>query len=80
MIEKRAAQRHRVFKGGTIIFEDSGIACTVRNMSASGAAIDLEGPVTLPQSFTLSIARDNFARNCRAVWRSDRRIGLAFVQ
>ncbi|MBY9051487.1 PilZ domain-containing protein [Pseudomonas fluorescens] len=80
MIEKRAAQRHRVFKGGTIIFEDSGIACTVRNMSASGAAIDLEGPVALPQSFTLSIARDNFARNCRAVWRSDRRIGLAFVQ
>lgn len=80
MIEKRATQRHRVFKGGKIIFENSGIACTVRNMSSSGAAIDLEGPVTLPQSFTLSIARDNFVRNCRAVWRSDRRIGLAFVQ
>ncbi len=80
MIEKRAAQRHRVFKAGTIAFEDSGIACTVRNISASGAAIDLEGPVTLPQSFTLSIARDNFVRNCRPVWRSDRRIGLAFVQ
>jgi hypothetical protein len=80
MIEKRAAQRHRVFKGGMITFEDSGIACTVRNISASGAAIDLENPVTLPQSFTLSIARDNFARNCRAVWRSDRRVGLAFVQ
>lgn len=80
MIEKRAAQRHRVFKGGTITFENSGIACTVRNVSASGAAIDLEGPVALPKSFTLSIARDNFVRNCRAVWRSDRRIGLAFVQ
>ncbi|WP_246756738.1 PilZ domain-containing protein [Bradyrhizobium diazoefficiens] len=63
MIEKRAAQRHRVFKGGTITIEGSGIACTVRNMSASGAAIDLEGPVALPQSFTLSIARDNFAQD-----------------
>ncbi|MCP3372528.1 PilZ domain-containing protein [Bradyrhizobium cajani] len=80
MIEKRATQRHRVFKGGTITFEGSGIACTVRNMSAGGAAIDLEGPATLPQSFTLSISRDNFVRNCRAVWRSDKRIGLAFVQ
>jgi hypothetical protein len=49
-------------------------------MSDGGAAIDLDGPVTLPQSFTLSIARDNFTRHCRAVWRSDRRIGLAFEQ
>lgn len=80
MIEKRAAQRYRVFKGGTITFENSGIACTVRNMSASGAAIDLEGPVTLPQSLTLSIARDNFVQNCRPVWRNDKRVGLAFVR
>jgi hypothetical protein len=34
----------------------------------------------LPQSFTLSISRDNIVRNCRTVWRSERRIGLAFVQ
>jgi len=80
MIEKRAAQRHRVFKGGTIIFENSGIPCTVRNMSAGGVAIDLDTPVTLPQSITLSITRDDFVRNCRTVWRSDKRIGLAFVQ
>lgn len=80
MIERRAAQRHRVFKGGTITFENSGIACTVRNLSADGAAIDLDGPATLPPSFRLSISCDNFVRNCRPVWRSDRRVGLAFVQ
>jgi hypothetical protein len=80
MIEQRAAQRYRVFKGATITFEGSGIACTVRNISERGAAIDLENPALLPQSFTLSISRDNFVRNCRSVWRSDRRVGLAFVQ
>ena len=80
MIEKRAAQRYRVFKGGMIAFENSDVACTVRNMSEGGAAIDLDSSVTLPQSFTLSITRDNFVRNCRPVWRNDRRIGLAFVQ
>lgn len=80
MNEKRAAQRYRVFKGGRITFEDRNVACTVRNMSVSGAAIDLDGPVALPSSFTLSIERDQFVRNCRAVWRSDKRIGLAFVQ
>lgn len=80
MIEKRASRRHRVFKGATITFENSGIACTVRNVSDSGAAIDLENPVMLPQAFTLSITRDNFVRNCRPVWRNDKRVGLAFVQ
>lgn len=80
MIEKRGSRRYRVFKGGTITFENSGIACTVRNISDCGAAIDLESPVILPQSFTLSIARDNFVQNCRPVWRNDKRVGLAFVQ
>lgn len=80
MIEKRSAQRHRVFKGAKITFEGSDIACTVRNMSADGAAVDLEGLAMLPKSFTLSISCDNLVRNCRAVWRSDKRIGLAFVQ
>ncbi|WP_369722700.1 MULTISPECIES: PilZ domain-containing protein [unclassified Bradyrhizobium] len=80
MTEKRAAQRYRVFKGGRITFQGGGIACTVRNMSAGGAAVDLDGLAILPQSFTLSISRDNFVRNCRTIWRSDKRLGLTFVQ
>ena len=78
MIEKRAAQRFRVFKGGTIAFDGGGVACTVRNMSSGGAAVDLDGAVPLPSTLTLSIACDQFARRCRPVWRSDRRVGLAF--
>lgn len=80
MIEKRTAQRYRVFKGGTITFDNNGIPCTVRNMSAGGAALDLDAPATLPQSITLSIACDEFVRKCRTVWRSDKRVGLAFEQ
>ena len=80
MIEKRAAQRYRVFKGGTITFESSGIACTVRNMSDERRRDRPRIPVTLPRSFTLVDRADNFVRNCRTVWRQDRRIGLAFEQ
>ena len=80
MIEQRAAQRFRVFKGGTIAFAGGIASCTVRNLSRGGAAIDLDGPVALPQSFTLSIAHDHTVHRCRAVWRNARRIGLAFVQ
>lgn len=78
MIEKRASQRHRVFKGGTITFEAGGVACTVRNLSAGGAAVDLERRVMLPPALTLVIERDGFVRRCHLVWHNDRRVGLAF--
>ena len=78
MIEKRAAQRFRVFKGGRIAFGGGGVACTVRNMSTSGAAVDLEQQIALPPSFMLLIERDRFKRRCRPVWHNDKRVGLAF--
>ena len=53
MIERRTTQRHRVLKGGTIAFDGNDLACTVRNLSAKGAALDLAGSISLPPSFTL---------------------------
>jgi hypothetical protein len=77
-IEKRAAQRHRVFKGATISFGGNGVACTVRNLSASGAALDIPGSISLPPSFMLTIESDRFIRRCHPVWSNDKRIGVAF--
>jgi hypothetical protein len=45
MNERRAAKRQRVFKAGTIEFDDSGVDCTIRNMSPIGAALDVASPV-----------------------------------
>ena len=77
-IEKRAAPRHKVLKGGTIAFDGNGVACTVRNLSSSGAALDLEGSASLPPSFTLVIQADRLIRRCHPVWKNERRIGVAF--
>jgi hypothetical protein len=76
--EKRVAQRFRVFKAGTIEFSGNAIACTVRNLSASGAAIEVRTPLWFPDRFTLGIASDGMRRACHIVWRNDGRIGLAF--
>ncbi len=76
--EKRSAPRYKVLKGATIAFGGSGVECTVRNLSATGAAIDVASPIGLPPSFMLVIEADQFIRRCRPVWRSDRRIGVAF--
>jgi PilZ domain len=79
MIERRTAQRHRVLKQGTLAFSGGGGAdCVVRNISESGARIEIASPVGLPASFALVIATDHFLRPCHAVWSADRRIGVAF--
>jgi PilZ domain len=77
-MEKRAARRYKVLKGAVVAFDGGGIACIVRNLSSSGAAIDLANQVSLPASFMLVIEKDRFIRRCHAVWSNDRRFGLAF--
>jgi hypothetical protein len=76
--EKRAAARRKVLKGATIMFDGNGVACTVRNLSSHGAALDLAGSVSLPPSFMLVIETDQFIRRCHTVWSNDKRIGVAF--
>ena len=78
MIEKRGAPRFRVLKGGIAEIDGGSVPCTVRNMSATGAAVDFVQRVDLPPTFTLVIERDHFARRCRPVWSNARRVGLAF--
>lgn len=78
MIERRAAPRQRVYKRGTIAFNGTAFDCTIRNLSAGGARIDLEGPVRLPQHFMLVIETDKVSHRCRPVWGSAQRVGLAF--
>jgi len=77
--ERRAVPRHRVFKSGTLAFRGGGgIDCVVRNISSTGARLDIASPVGLPDRFTLVIEADRFMRPCHAVWRSEKRIGIAF--
>jgi hypothetical protein len=79
VIEKRIEQRHRVLKHGMLAFHGGGgVDCTVRNLSSSGARIDITNSVGLPESFTLVIEADHFLRRCHAVWSNEQRIGIAF--
>jgi len=79
MIEKRTDPRHRVLKRGTLAFHGGGgLDCTVRNISQTGARIDIASPVGVPRDFTLVIEADHFMRRCHAVWSSEQHIGVAF--
>ena len=77
MIEKRRSQRFRVLKGATIAFEGNDLACTVRNLSDGGAALDFASTLNVPPSFTLVIDSNRFTRRCRPVWANAKRLRVA---
>jgi hypothetical protein len=79
MEEHRSNRRQRVLKAGTISFNgDAGISCTVRNLSETGAALDVTSPVGIPDRFTLVFDGNHTTKPCHIVWRKERRIGVAF--
>lgn len=74
----RAAPRQRVLKAGTIEFGGSTIDCVVRNISETGAALEVTSPVGIPAEFNLLIAGNIAKRPCQVVWVRQNRIGVAF--
>jgi hypothetical protein len=78
-LERRAAARNRVLRAGTIQFGGGGsINCMVRNMSNTGAMLNVTNPVEIPEHFILILAPDGHRAPCRVVWRTEKRIGVAF--
>lgn len=80
MNEKRITARHRVLKAGKIAFDGGAIDCTVRNISKTGAALEVASPIGIPQAFILIIEADHVRQPCHVVWRREKRIGVAFDQ
>lgn len=78
-VERRKTSRHRTLKGGSIRFGNgAAYDCRVRNLSPAGAMLEVAGQLGIPESFTLVIAADHFRQDCRVVWRSASRLGVAF--
>jgi PilZ domain len=75
---KRAAARHRVLKSGTIEFNGGAIDCVVRNLSDTGAALEVASPLGIPAAFNLLIAGERTTYQCEVRWRKENRIGVAF--
>jgi hypothetical protein len=80
-MERRATQRRRVLKGGSIEFDGRTVECVLRNISATGAALQLDRWLCIPHEFKLNIRHVEIRQrrvNCRVVWRKEALIGLVF--
>jgi len=78
MEEHRGSPRIRVHKPGEIICKDgTAVACTVRNLSTTGACIEVSEQSDTSESFHLVLG-NVVNRDCHVVWRSGSLIGVAF--
>jgi hypothetical protein len=79
-MENRSAQRLRTIKGGSILFGVApSIDCIVRNLSDTGACLQVDSPVGIPEDFTLLTRPELRKRDCHVMWRATNRIGVRFV-
>ncbi len=63
---------------GAIEFAGSTINCLVRNISISGAALDVTSPLDIPERFNLVFKADGAHIPRHVVWRQEDQIGVAF--
>lgn len=78
MEERRRYPRMRVLKSGKIVVSDKAppIPCTVRNISAGGACLQMDNHYGIPDAFDVVI--DGKQHPCHVAWRTSLRMGVAF--
>jgi hypothetical protein len=79
MEEKRKYPRAEIDEPAYVSSGGSVMSCRVRNISAEGAAIDVENPAFVPPRFRLVMADDSTVHECRVAWIQKNRIGVTFA-
>ena len=78
--EGRSAMRYDLGTCGRIVFDGgrTDVGCIIKNLSKTGACIEVPMGVTWPQTFTLEI-HDGETREVEAVWAENRIVGVRFL-
>jgi hypothetical protein len=82
MDERRTVQRTRVLRGAKIIVPRRSpvIHCTVQNITSGGACLKVANTYGVPDTFELTFEHGRTRRNCRVVWRTHDKLGVAFIE
>ena len=80
MDEQRRSQRQRVLKAGRIAYGGGSIVidCTIRNLSATGARLQVPTSVAIPDHFEFTEASTGKARQAIVMWRKGDLMGIRF--
>jgi len=77
MEKHRGSSRRRALKAGTISFSGADqIDCIVRDISETGACLEIESSVAIRNRFVLVINKAIYL--CHVEWRDGRKLGVRF--
>lgn len=82
LAEVRRDDRVRAFLRARILFNNnnSSIDCTVKNISASGAKIEISSVLSVPSEFDLEVPQKGRTYRARLMWRDANFVGVQFVE
>ena len=80
-MDQRRQTRARTLKSARILFNDhrSVIDCTVRNLSPTGACLNVASALGIPERFDVMFDSDQTVRACRMVWHKEKQVGVEFA-
>ncbi len=78
---KRSEQRHKVLKEGKLLLRPptGTIDVVIKDLSASGARLEILSSVDLPENFSLVLISAATVTPCRLCWRRGMAIGVKFT-
>lgn len=80
MDEHRRSPRQRVLKSGKIVYGGGTIQidCVIRNISATGARLEVPTSIPVPDKFELVEASGHKRRAATVMWRKGALMGIRF--
>jgi hypothetical protein len=80
MDRRQPPPRRRLLKSGEILLGKHPVPCTIRNMSARGACLQVQTTAGIPVIFDFQRVGEPTARKCKTIWRDNTRIGVMFIE
>ncbi len=78
MTEKRTKGRSRTLKAARILLGKAHVPCTVRNISETGACLQVQCTYGIPSSFDFQF-ENQAPRACKVTWIDSAKLGVQFV-
>lgn len=79
--ERRQAARRRTLLGGTIrsLCKTRTLTCKIRNLSGTGARLEIANATWLPDRFELDIPHHDLRLGAKVAWRAEQALGVIFA-
>ncbi len=78
LAEARREKRRPVLDMALIRIGDMSVSCIIRNLTDTGAALEIGAQSSIPDQFTLIVLAKKKIYSCNVAWRKARRIGVSF--